>query len=173
MTDTNKQIKEEKDIPQKAKYKKPKASAPKKAKKTRGAKQGIFTPQFPEKYIGDATNIKYRSSWEKNAMFYFDRNINVLKWASEEIKIPYIKPTDKKVHFYIPDFFVSYINANGEVIQEIVEVKPKKEVVQTTKSSAYDLLSIAVNKAKWESAVAFCEKNNLGFRILTEDQLFR
>lgn len=151
---------------------KPKVTKPKKAKVT-SAKQGIYTPKFPEKYIGDANNIKYRSRWELRAMYYFDMNINFLKWGSEEISIPYIKPTDKKVHKYIPDFYVEYINSKGEVVKELIEVKPKKEVRQTKKSTEYDLLCIAVNEAKWLSARQFCENNNLGFRILTEDQLFK
>ena len=137
------------------------------------ARQGLFTPKFPEKYIGDASNIKYRSSWELSAMQYFDRNTNFLKWGSEEISIPYVKPTDKKVHKYIPDFYVEYINPKMEVVREIIEVKPKKEVAQTKKSTRYDLLCIAINESKWLAARQFCDEKGLGFRILTEDQLFR
>jgi hypothetical protein len=33
-------------------------------------------------------------------------------------------------------------------------------------------LTYEVNKAKWESAMKFCEKNNIKFKIITEEDLF-
>ena len=71
-----------------------------------GYKQGFFTPRFPKKYIGDPTNIVYRSGWEKRVMQTLDENSNVLRWASEEIVIPYISPIDNRPHRYFVDFYV-------------------------------------------------------------------
>jgi hypothetical protein len=34
--------------------------------------KGKFTPDNPNKYMGDASNIIYRSGWERRAMKYFD-----------------------------------------------------------------------------------------------------
>ena len=40
--------------------------------------KGKFTPQNPSKYIGDNTNIIYRSMWERRCMKYFDINPSVI-----------------------------------------------------------------------------------------------
>ena len=61
--------------------------------------KGKYTPENPSKYMGDSTNIVYRSMWERRCMKYFDTNPSVLGWASEEISIPYYDTATKKVHF--------------------------------------------------------------------------
>jgi hypothetical protein len=66
-----------------------------------------------------------------------------------------------------------YYNSKGEMVKEVIEIKPKKEVALTKKSSLYDKVAIAINMAKWEAAKQFCEKHGMVFRILTEDSLFR
>ena len=134
--------------------------------------KGRFTPKFPEKYIGDVTKIFYRSSWELTMMNFFDSNMKVLKYSSEEISVPYIKPTDGKVHKYYPDFYVEFINNDNEVVKELIEVKPYKETVLTKKSTDYDKISIAINEAKWKAAQAFCDKGGITFRLITEKQLY-
>ena len=68
--------------------------------------KGKFNPTDPKKYAGNSRNIIYRSLWERQCMVYFDRNENVLEWASEEVIIPYVSPLDGKVHRYFPDFIV-------------------------------------------------------------------
>ena len=59
-----------------------------------GSYKGFFKPKNPIKYKGDPTNIIYRSSWEQRCMVYFDLNLNVLEWQSEEFFIPYKSPID-------------------------------------------------------------------------------
>jgi hypothetical protein len=76
------------------------------------ANHGIYNPRYPEKYAGNVTNIQFRSSWEAAFMQFVDLNPNVVSWGSEEIAIPYIKPTDGKVHRYIPDFWMKVKNKN-------------------------------------------------------------
>lgn len=137
------------------------------------AAKGLFFPNYPDKYVGNVNNITYRSSWERRFMEFCDNNINILKWGSEEIRIPYVKPTTKKIHTYYPDFFILYRNAKGDLVKEVIEIKPKKEVALTKKSSLYDKVAIAINMAKWEAAKQFCEKHGMVFRILTEDSLFK
>jgi hypothetical protein len=68
--------------------------------------QGYFKPRHPEKYVGDVNKIRFMSSWELQADKFLDDNPNVLRWSSEEIVIPYVKPTDGKVHRYYPDYWV-------------------------------------------------------------------
>jgi hypothetical protein len=132
-----------------------------------------FIPKNPSKYIGNPGNILCRSSWELSVCKFFDTHPSVYKWGSEEIKIPYIKPTDNRVHHYFPDFIVMYKDQNGEIIKEIVEVKPLKESVLTERSSVYDKMQIAVNHAKWAAAEAFAAANGMRFRVLTEVSIFK
>lgn len=131
-----------------------------------------FIPKNPGKYLGNPANIFCRSSWELSVCKFFDSHPSVFKWGSEEIKIPYIKPTDNRVHYYFPDFIVVYKDKEGNLIKELVEVKPLKESVLTDRSSNYDKLAIAVNHAKWAAAEAFCAANGMKFRVLTEQSIF-
>lgn len=113
-----------------------------------------------------------RSSWELSVCKFFDSHPSVYKWGSEEIKIPYVKPTDNRIHYYFPDFIVVYKDKDGNLIKELVEVKPLKESVLTDRSSNYDKIAIAVNHAKWAAAEAFCAQNGMKFRVLTEQSIF-
>lgn len=113
-----------------------------------------------------------RSSWELSVCKFFDSHPSVYKWGSEEISIPYVKPTDGRVHKYFPDFIVVYKDKEGNLIKELVEVKPMKESVLTERSSNYDKLAIMVNHAKWQAAEAFCAQNGMKFRVLTEQSIF-
>lgn len=142
-------------------------------------RQGVFTPVYPEKYRGNVAQIYYRSSWELAMNKFLDTNMNILRWSSEEIKIPYIKPTDGKVHHYYPDYWVEYQNRNGEVIQEIVEVKPASQVAKPTtrgkarKTILFEQTAWAVNQAKWTAAQKWCQDRGLRFRVITENGLFK
>jgi hypothetical protein len=140
-------------------------------------KQGLFVPKNPAKYKGDVNNIHYRSSWELAMHDFLDNNIQVIAWNSECIPIPYIKPTDGRVHRYYPDYYVEYYDADNKLSKEIIEVKPdkqtKKSRARTTKSRLYENLTYAINVAKWDACMQFCKRQGLTFRILTEKELFR
>lgn len=131
-----------------------------------------FIPKNPGKYLGNPNMIICRSSWELSVCKFFDSHPSVYKWGSEEISIPYVKPTDGRVHKYFPDFIVVYKDKEGNLIKELVEVKPMKESVLTERSSNYDKLAIMVNHAKWQAAEAFCAQNGMKFRVLTEQSIF-
>jgi hypothetical protein len=135
--------------------------------------KGRFILKNPTKYIGNANNVFFRSSWELRAMQFFDMSPSILRWGSEEIKIPYIKPTDGKIHYYYPDFLIVYKDKNGQIKQELLEIKPLKEVKISKKSTLYDKVSIAINEAKWKAATAFALQNGMTFRILTEASIFK
>ncbi len=141
--------------------------------------QGFYHPRHPEKYVGDVTKIRFMSSWELQADKFLDDNPNILRWSSEEIAIPYIKPTDKKVHKYYPDYWVEFRNSHGKIVQEIWEVKPKNQTQQpksrgkNRKTQLRESITWAINVAKWEAATQFCNKYGLKFRIITENQLFK
>lgn len=140
-------------------------------------RQGYYKPKNPEKYRGDVSKIVYRSSWELSFNKFLDNNPNVLEWASEEIVIPYIKPTDNKVHRYFPDYWVKYKNTKGEIIEEVVEVKPSTQTRRTRsrnpKTRLVEDVTYAINTKKWEAAQKWCEARGIKFRIITEQHLFR
>lgn len=131
-----------------------------------------FIPQHPEKYAGDATKIFARSSWEVFCMKYFDSRKSIVKWGSEELSIPYLSPLDNKVHNYFPDFFVEYVNSDGKISRELIEIKPFHESDKSQAKSDRSKEALAVNEAKWKAAATFCEQNGLSFRVLTERTLF-
>ena len=134
--------------------------------------QGIFTPKNPEKYIGNHSP-RYRSGWELTFMTFCDTNKNVLYWASEALRIPYKHPMTGKPTIYIPDFFVVYQNKHGQKIAEVVEIKPKKQsIIESKLSNAKDRIVVAINHAKWASAMAYCKAQGYTFRVITEDDLF-
>jgi hypothetical protein len=135
-------------------------------------KQGYYTLQHPEKYIGNPNQIRYLSSWELEFNKFLDNNPKVLKWASEAFFIPYVHPIDKKIHRYLPDYYVEYENINGEIIQEIIEIKPIRHAQLAKRATTYEQISYVINIAKWKSARIFCEKQGIRFRILTENELF-
>jgi len=105
-------------------------------------------------------------------MKFLDSSSAVVKWGSEEIKIPYIKPTDNKVHHYYPDFFVIYRDKNGELIKELIEVKPLKETLLEKAKSDYDKVALIINVAKWKAAEAFAAQHGMKFRVITERSMF-
>lgn len=146
-------------------------------------KQGLYIPRHPEKYVGDINKIVYRSSWEYHMDEFLDNNPNILRWKSEPIAIPYVHPFKKdkagnpKIARYFPDYWVEYKNKQGEIIQEILEVKPKKETkmsrARNPKSKLYEELTLQINIAKWKSAQDFCKSKGINFHLITESSLFR
>lgn len=137
--------------------------------------QGLFTPKNPHKYMGDPTKIRYMSSWELETHKFFDNNEKVLRWGSEVIAIPYLKPTTGKMHKYLVDYFVEYINRDGVIVRELIEVKPLSQVKaprSNSKHKLYEQLTYAINIAKWEAAAHYAKQHNMVFKILTEKQIF-
>ncbi len=145
----------------------------------KGFKQGYFRPRHPKKYKGNVNNIRFLSSYEKSFFEFLDNNPSVLLWASEEISIPYIKPTTGRVHKYYPDIWVKYKNKDGIIIQDLIEIKPEKQtkppktVGKSKKTQIYEAITWAINKSKWKSAKLFCIKYNMNWKIITEKDIFK
>jgi hypothetical protein len=140
--------------------------------------QGKFSPKNPKKYKGDVTNIVYRSGLELTFMRFLDEHVDILEWGSEEIVIPYRSPIDGKARRYFPDFILKKRTLDGEIITELVEIKPASQTQmprKTTKKSPRRLteetMTFAINKAKWNAAEAYCRKHKYKFRIITEKEL--
>ena len=141
------------------------------------AYSGLFKPKNPQKYVGDPTNIVYRSSWECKVMSWLDRNPSIISWASEELIIPYKSPVDNKFHRYFPDFLVKVKSRDGKTKTLLLEVKPKKQTLppepkkRMTKQYVNEVVTYGVNQAKWEAANEFCLDRGWEFRVLTENDL--
>jgi hypothetical protein len=141
------------------------------------AYSGRFIPKNPQKYVGDYTNIIYRSTWEVKVMTWLDKNQDVISWASEELTIPYISPVDGKRHKYFPDFVVKVRTKENKLRTIMIEVKPKKQTQEpvkkkrVTKQYLQEVAIYSVNKAKWHAANEFCLDRGWEFKIFTEDHL--
>ena len=141
------------------------------------AYSGKFTPRNPTKYVGDPTNIIYRSSWEARFMTKFDKEDWVVSWSSEEIIVPYISPVDGRWHRYFVDFVIKVKDKNGNLQTWMIEVKPKKQTKppeipkRKTKRFITEVMTWGVNEAKWKAAEEYCKDRSWKFVIFTEDQL--
>ena len=139
--------------------------------------QGKYTVVNKQKYVGDVTNVVYRSSWELKLMIWLDNNENVINWGSEEIVIPYISPIDDRQHRYYPDFAMVYKNRDGKIKKALIEVKPEYQTLppiqkaRKTKRFIQESLEYAKNNAKWAYAKRWCSEKGIDFVILTEKHL--
>lgn len=133
--------------------------------------QGKFQIQNPDKYVGNKSPT-YRSSWEFVFMQFCDNNPNIINWASEAVHINYRNPLTGKNTIYVPDFLITYQDANGNQKAELVEVKPKKETTLEGAKNIRDQASAILNMAKWEAARAWCRAHGMTFRVVTEDMIF-
>ena len=88
--------------------------------------RGKFTMKNPHKYVGTKSPI-YRSSWEWSFMNFCDSHASIQKWASEAIAIPYRDPLTSRQTIYVPDFFIQYLDAQGRIMVELIEVKPSSQ----------------------------------------------
>jgi hypothetical protein len=135
--------------------------------------QGVFTPLNPKKYIGDARNIVYRSSWELLAMSKFDSNPDVVAWSSEEIVVPYLCPVRGDVHRYFPDFLVKM--KDGTVT--MMEIKPESQQKaprkgrKSQKTFINEAETYMINQSKWVAATEFCRKKGWKFVVMNERDL--
>lgn len=132
---------------------------------------GFYQLQNPEKYVGKK-QPHYRSSWEFSVMTMCDNNPSILQWANEAIHINYRNPFTGKNTIYVPDFFVTFVDANGSQHGELWEIKPAKETTLENAKSPRDKAAAILNMAKWQAASAWCKANNVRFRIITENDLF-
>ena len=135
--------------------------------------KGKFRPSNPTKYKGDPTKVIYRSLWELKFMRWCDGNVNILKWSSEEVVIPYKSPIDNRFHRYFPDFVVKTINNE----KFMIEIKPSRQAIKPkppkkkTKSYMRESFEYIKNQAKWQAAKVYCEDNGMKFKIITEKDL--
>ena len=144
---------------------------------TKDTYRGFFQPQNPHKYLGNLSQIVYRSSYEVRFMKWCDLNESVLQWGSEEVIIPYISPADNKTHRYFVDFFIKIKTKDGFIKKYLVEVKPYRFTQEPvtpkrkTKNFINEVVQWAVNTAKWNSARKVASTMGWEFMLITEKDL--
>ena len=135
--------------------------------------KGLFKPTHPKKYVGNTSQIVYRSLLERKFMRYCDLNDDIIYWASEELPIRYFNPLDKKYHRYFPDFVVKTVKDE----KYMIEIKPSRQVdkpktpKRKTKSYMIESFNYIKNQAKWQAARKYCDNMNMKFKLITEKDL--
>ena len=137
-----------------------------------------YKPENPHKYVGNVDNIICRSNWERKFCKYLDKNENIIRWSSEELKIPYFSSIDRQIHHYYPDFLFEALKKDQAIETFVVEIKPKKQTLQPSPKKnkrAYlnECITFEINNCKWKAAQELCNKNGWKFKILTEETLFK
>lgn len=136
-----------------------------------------FTPNNPNKYGGDPTNIIMRSSWETRFAMWCDTNPSVVKWISEETIIPYVCGTDNKIHRYYVDFQIKVKDKDNNLRTYLVEIKPAKQTVppefpgRKTRRYLEESFAFIKNQSKWNAAKVYAKERGWEFIILTEREL--
>ena len=81
------------------------------------------------------------------------------------------------MHRYFPDFYVKARDKNGNITEQLLEVKPKKETREPTKKKRItkqyitEVTTWGKNQAKWKAAEEYCLDRGWQFKLITEDHL--
>ena len=135
--------------------------------------RGKYTIKKPEKYAGDASNVVFRSLWERNAFRWCENNPNVKLWNSEGVVVPYKCSVDNKLHRYFVDLLIEM--DNKKVF--LVEIKPKSQTMppkkksRKTKRYINEVVTFSKNQDKWNAADKFAKHNGWQFQVWTEETL--
>ena len=139
-------------------------------------KQGFFVPKHPGKCINimempEPTAIVFRSGWEKQFFEKCDDSNGIIRWGSEIIKILYKNPIKNKMSFYVPDVYIEYLSPDKKMHKMLIEIKPMNQTRLSETTNGYDKLQFAVNQMKWASAVEFCKKRGIEFKVMGANEL--
>jgi len=135
--------------------------------------KGKYKIKKPEKYAGDASNVIFRSLWERNAFRWCEDNPKVKLWNSEGVVVPYKCSVDKKLHRYFVDLLIEMDNKKIYLI----EIKPKSQTLppkkksRKTKRYVSEALTFSRNQDKWNAADKFAKHNGWQFQVWTEETL--
>jgi len=134
--------------------------------------QGSYAVTNRTKYVG-GKDPYFRSSWELAFMRMCDSHPNITKWASENVKIPYLNPATGKYTNYVPDFMIQYTDKNGNDHVELIEIKPRNQTTMESARTQGQAFQTAINAAKWTAAQEWCKRKGIRFKVINEDQIFQ
>jgi len=166
---------------------------------TAKTKQGYYNIEHKDKYIGDVSQVIYRSSWEYAFCKWLDASPSVIRWSSEPISIPYYdrvsklaecaklgldpnNPTNWEVRNYNTDFWYEVNKGDSQTDKIFAEIKPASKLrkpIPPLKDASLKEQRIftnaakeyLINEAKFAALKAWAEKNNAKFYVFTEDIL--
>jgi hypothetical protein len=137
---------------------------------------GVFHPVNKEKYKGTLP-ITYRSSWEKHAFYWCDRNTACVSWGSESTVVHYEHKGGR--HRYFIDLTATFKTKDG-LKKFLIEIKPHKQTVppqdsprKKKRTLLMEQAAYSKNQAKWNAARQYAHRKGMEFVILTEKQLFK
>ena len=133
---------------------------------------GTYTVANTSKYVGNKPPF-YRSSWELAFMRMCDAHPNILKWASENVKIPYQNPATGRYANYVPDFMIQYRDKNGVEHVELIEIKPSNQTTMENARTGRNQMATVINAAKWTTAQERCERKGIKYKVINEDQIYK
>ena len=139
--------------------------------------QGVYNLCNPQKYTGRLP-VYYRSHPEWLIQRWLDTKSCIISWSSESIVIPYLKPTDNRVHRYFVDFSCIFKMPDGKYIKYLIEYKPFKQTIapvesarKSQKTMLTEKLNYAINCSKWKAATEYSNANGYKFLIVTEKDI--
>lgn len=161
-------------------------------------KQGYFhiPKEYIHKYIGDPSQIIYRSSYEYKFLLYCCYNPNILKFGSEVLSVKYLNPVTNleynkknnlnnadprnwKLANYWIDFWILVKKRDGTESRVLIEIKPHCDTLppkptpldarmKQRKAFIRQSKIYLENKAKWEAATQYAKDNGMEFLVVTE-----
>jgi hypothetical protein len=145
----------------------------------RNYQQGYYEVQNKDKYCGTKTTIRYLSSYELHFFKWADRCPSVLSWSAENTIVPYFNPIKNRQARYIVDIYLKYKDKNGNIREELVEIKPEQQAKKpqkgrkSQKTYETEMMTWIVNESKWKAAQQYAKERGWGFRVITENSIFR
>lgn len=119
--------------------------------------------------------IIFRSSYERDFVYWLERSQKVIHWGSECVGIPYINLGDGSHHTYYPDYIMELITPEGPRTI-LVEIKPFNQTRPPDPllpKDSYAWVEYIRNVSKWKAAREFAERNGMEFKIFTERTISR
>ena len=139
-------------------------------------KQGFFVPRHPAKCMNimemaEPNAMVFRSGWEKQFFEKCDESNGIIRWGSEIVKILYRNPIKYKMSLYVPDVYIEYLSPDKKLHKMLIEIKPRNQTKLSETTNGYDKLQFAINQMKWASAIEFCKKRGIEFKVMGANEL--
>jgi hypothetical protein len=141
--------------------------------------QGTYKIKNWDKYVG-TKHPRFLSSYELEVFSYLDRSPSVIKWGAEQVVVEYYNPVKQRKARYIVDVYVKYKDRNGEIREQLIEIKPYQQCSPPSQGKkkrkdvyAKELATYNTNQAKWKAAEKYAKDRQWEFKVLTERSIFR